>query len=378
MLPADFSPWMVRKAIKEVRRAMAFDSVWLYTSVSNLVYYFDSVTSTAQVERFVILMIHAAIIGCGTVAPVHAYALKQLPGVSLTACADIKFERAESMAQNYGLRAYDSMEKLLENEHIDVVHLCTPHYLHVPMAQLAASRGIHVFSEKPPAINRAQWAALLEVSKRVRVGVCFQNRYNGSVVRLREMLASGSLGKVLGARAFVTWTRSKEYYTESGWRGNQNTEGGGVLINQAIHTLDLMVYLLGKPQHVEAALSNHHLKGIIDVEDTVEACMMFGDAPGLFYATTAYCSNSPVFIEVVCQNATVRMEKDTLSVAWEGGEEERFEYKSVLPEMRDYWGAAHVTCIREFYDALINNRDVPIGPKQVQDTIDTMFAIYGK
>ncbi len=323
-------------------------------------------------------MIHAAIIGCGTVAPVHAYALKQLPGVSLAACADIDPKRAESMAQNYGLRPYDSMEKLLENEKIDVVHLCTPHYLHVPMAQLAASRGIHVFSEKPPAIDRAQWALLLEAAQKVRVGVCFQNRYNGSTQKLREMLASGSLGKVHGARAFVTWSRNEEYYTESGWRGNQDTEGGGVLINQAIHTLDLLVYLLGKPQHVAATLSNHHLKGIIDVEDTLEAYMTFGDAPGLFYATTAYCTNSPVYLEIVCENATMRMEKDTLIVSWNGREEERFEFKNNLPVTRDYWGSAHVTCIREFYDALENGRGVPIGPKQVQDTVDTMFTIYGK
>jgi predicted dehydrogenase len=323
-------------------------------------------------------MIHAAIIGCGTVAPVHAYALKQLTEVSLVACADTDPKRAESMAKKYGLRAYDSMEKLLENEQVDVVHLCTPHYLHVPMALLAASRVIHVFSEKPPAIDRAQWASLLEAAQKVRVGVCFQNRYNGSTQKLREMLASGEMGKVLGARAFVTWSRSKEYYTESGWRGKQSTEGGGVLINQAIHTLDLMVHLLGRPQHVEATLSNHHLKGVIDVEDTLEAFMTFDDAPGLFYATTAYCSNSPVYLEVVCDNATVRMEKDTLSVTMSSGEEERFEFRSDLPVTRDYWGSAHVICVREFYDALINGREVPIGPKQVQDTVDTMFAIYGK
>jgi predicted dehydrogenase len=120
------------------------------------------------------------------------------------------------------------------------------------------------------------------------------------------------------------------------------------------------------------------LKGSIEVEDTVEACMMFGNAPGLFYATTAYCTNSPVFLEIVFENAAVRIEKDTLSIAWKGGAEERFEYKTELPVTRDYWGPNHVTCIREFYDAIANSRDVPIGPKQVQDTVDTMFAIYGK
>ena len=331
-----------------------------------------------EVERLVIFMLRAAIIGCGTVAPVHAYALKQLPDIELIACADIDSNRAASMAREYGLRTYDSMEHLLDREQVDVVHLCTPHHLHVPMAQLAASRGIHVFSEKPPAIDRQQWATLHEAAGKVCVGICFQNRYNGSVVKLRELLANGSLGKPLGARAFVTWSRGREYYEGSGWRGKQGTEGGGVLINQAIHTLDLMVHLLGRPQNVEAKLSNHHLKGIIDVEDTVEAYMTFSGAPGLFYATTAYCANSPVFLEIVCENAAVRMEKDTLSVVWNNGREEAFAYTSNLPVTKDYWGAAHVTCIREYYHALQNGLDVPIGVPQVEDTVEAMFAIYGK
>jgi len=150
---------------------------------------------------------------------------------------DINHHRASSMAQEYGLHAYDAMDKLLDNERVDVVHLCTPHYLHVPMAQLAASHNVHVFTEKPPVIDRTQWGALLETAGRVRVGVCFQNRYNGSILKLKELLSGESVRKVLGARAFVTWARSKEYYTDSGWRGKQSMEGGGTLINQAIHTL---------------------------------------------------------------------------------------------------------------------------------------------
>ena len=323
-------------------------------------------------------MLHAAILGCGTVAPVHAYALKQTPNVRLAACADVIPERAERLAREYDLHAYGSMEELLEHEQVDVVHLCTPHNLHVPMALLAASRGIHVFTEKPSAIGREQWAELVEASRKVRVGICFQNRYNGATGKLRELLKEGGLGKVLGTRAFVTWFRDEKYYTDSGWRGKKSTEGGGVLINQAVHTLDLMVHLLGRPENIEATLSNRHLKGVIEVEDTVEAYMTFHGAPGLFYATTAHCVNSPVFLEIVCENATARMERDTLSLLWKDGREERFEYAHDLPVPRDYWGAAHVPCIRDFYAALAEGRDVPIGVTQVQDTVDTLFAIYGR
>ena len=332
----------------------------------------------AYAERHVIFLLHAAIIGCGSIAPVHVYALNQLQDVQLVACADIIPDRAQRLAKEYGLTAYASFEELLAKQHVEVVHLCTPHYLHAPMAALAAARGIHVFSEKPPVIDREQWDSLNDTASKVRVGVCFQNRYNGSVVKLKRLLDNGSLGKVLGAKAFVTWNRGMEYYTQSGWRGSLRTEGGGVLINQAIHTLDLLVYLLGRPDNIAASVSNRHLQGVIEVEDTVDAYMTFSGVPALLYATTAYCSNSPVYVEIVCENAVVKMEQEILSVNWSSGQEERFSFEHGLPVAKDYWGAAHVFCIRDYYDALREGRPVPIGLNEVKDSIDAMLKIYGR
>ncbi len=323
-------------------------------------------------------MLYAAIIGCGSIAPVHAYALAQLKDVQLAACADILPERAQKLAGEYGLKAYSSLEELLDKQRVDVVHLCTPHYLHTPMAAIAAACGVHVFTEKPPVIDREQWASLNDTANKVRVGVCFQNRYNGSVVKLKQLLDDGALGKVMGARAFVTWNRGAEYYTQSGWRGSQKTEGGGVLINQAVHTLDLLVYLLGKPENIQASVSNRHLQGIIEVEDTVDAYMTINGAPVLFYATTAYCANSPVYVEIMCENAVVRMEKEILTISWSSGQEERHAFEHGLPVAKDYWGAAHVFCVRDYYDALKEGRPVPIGLHAVEDTIDAMLKIYGR
>ena len=219
------------------------------------------------------------VVGCGGIAQVHGTVLQHLEGVELVGCADIKPERAQAFAETYGGRAYSSMEELLEHEQLDAVHLCTPHYLHTPMAKLAASRGLHVFTEKPPVMTWEQWAEFRQLEQApVRVGVCFQNRYNPSVQLLREVLASGKAGKVLGARAFVTWHREAPYYTESGWRGSLQTEGGGVLINQSIHTLDLLGQFLGRATQVEASMMNHHLKGVIEVEDMMEAYLTFGEA----------------------------------------------------------------------------------------------------
>ena len=223
----------------------------------------------------------SAIVGCGGIAQVHARALSQMENVQLAAYADVKPERAQALAGQYGGRAYASLDALLDQEALDVLHICTPHFLHLPMAQAAASRGIAVFTEKPPVISRAQWQEFQALPG--PVGVCFQNRFNPSAAYARELLEGGALGPALGARAFVTWRRESPYYTESGWRGALATEGGGALINQAIHTLDLMVRFMGPASSAQAMLANFHLPGVIEVEDTLAAYIRFEAGSGVFY-----------------------------------------------------------------------------------------------
>ncbi len=164
-------------------------------------------------------MMKSAIVGCGGIAAVHGAVLHQNPDTKAVAYADIKKERAEAFAQKYGGNAYGSLEEMLEQESIDALHICTPHYLHVPMAVAALKKGIHVLMEKPPAISHEQLKELKEAAAGKRVGVCFQNRYNKDVQKALSLIRSGEAGKILGARATVTWRRDAPYYTESGWRG---------------------------------------------------------------------------------------------------------------------------------------------------------------
>ena len=318
-----------------------------------------------------------AVIGCGGIAQVHARVLAQLPQLRLVACADIRRERAEKMAGEYGCRAYDSMEALLEKESVDAVHLCTPHYLHTPMARLAAERGIAVFTEKPPVISPAQWEEFRPLEEKVPVGVCFQNRYNRSVRYIEDLIAKGETGKILGARAVVTWSRGEKYYTESGWRGSLETEGGGALINQSIHTLDLMLRFLGRPSQVEASCLNHHLKGVIQVEDTLEAYLDFGEAKGIFFATTAYTADSPVMLELHCEKMTIRMEEQRVTVTYpEGSRQEILFAQQELGLGKAYWGNGHYTCIADYYQHVMAGEKPPIGISSVEPVVSTMLAVY--
>lgn len=319
----------------------------------------------------------AAIVGCGGIARVHAECLHGLKEHKLAAFADINKDRADSFAKEYGGNAYGSLEDMLEQEEIDVLHICTPHYLHVPMAAYALKRGIHVFMEKPPVISEEQYKELLEVRSNKKLGICFQNRYNPSIIEVKKLLASGAAGSIKGARGIVTWSRSATYYTDSGWRGSLTTEGGGVLINQSVHTLDLLVYLLGTPVSVDATMTNHHLKGVIEVEDMMEAYLHFeGDKTACFYATTAYCTDVPPLIELCCENMTIRIEDLEVTCCYKDGNVKKLpiEHKEGLG--KSYWGAGHRDCISDFYDSIGKDRPFSMELNRMEDTIRLLLGTY--
>ncbi|MBO5199217.1 MAG: Gfo/Idh/MocA family oxidoreductase [Lachnospiraceae bacterium] len=323
------------------------------------------------------MVYRVGVVGCGAVAKAHAKSLAKLDNVTVVGFADIRPERSAEFAAEYGGNAYASLNELLEKEELDVLHICTPHALHVPMALKAAEKGINVFTEKPAAVNEEQMDALLEAAKKVKVGVCFQNHYNDNSRYVEQELKSGRAGKILGARAFVTWKRLAPYYTESGWRGTRELECGGVLINQAIHTLDLLRSFIGDPKAVEAKTSNHHLKSVIEVEDTVEAYIQFEDCAASFYATTAYCQDAPIMLELICENKSYRIEGADLYIkekdaprftAINFAEKEAFG--------KGYWGTGHLACIRNYYASLSGEEEYLVTLPEVDKTMRLMFAIY--
>lgn len=317
-------------------------------------------------------ILRAGIVGCGAISEVHAHCLAQLPGVKLTACADIRKERARAM----GCAAYASLEEMLDAEPPDVLHICTPHSLHPEMIELAVSRGIAVLTEKPPVTTREQLNRLLQLPETAHVGVCFQNRWNPSVKRAQSLLESGELGEALGIRAFVTWSRGADYYTESGWRGQWATEGGGALINQSIHTLDLMLMMLGAPDSVKANLANHHLTGVIEVEDTLEAYLRFGEVTGLLYATTAFAADAPVLIDIHCERGVIRIEGPNASVQTEGSPFSPIFTEQAQSPAKAYWGNGHSPCIEAFYQSIRTDTPFPTSLKTVAPTLDCMLRIY--
>ncbi len=318
--------------------------------------------------------LRTAIVGCGGIAQVHQRALETIENVEIAACVDVVPERAVRLAEKCGARAYADLEGMLAAERPDTVHLCTPHALHVPQARIAAAAGAAVFTEKPPAVSREQWAELKEIGRKTTVAVCFQNRFNPNVLEAEKMLSAGEMGKVYGVRAFLTWRRDAGYY-QDGWHGRWESEGGGTLINQAIHTLDLLIRFLGRPDEVRCTMANHHLQDIMPEEDTVEMYLRTGERRGLLYASCAGVRDEPVILEIQAERGNLRLEENRLEIRTEQGVEIR-ECGMDKALGKSYWGAGHRACIADFYQALSEGRPQKNSLASCEDTVEALMCAY--
>jgi UDP-N-acetyl-2-amino-2-deoxyglucuronate dehydrogenase len=325
-------------------------------------------------------MLKSSIVGCGSISKLHAEAISHLNDAELIATADIKFDRAQSRAAEFGGKPFANMESMLEECKPDVIHICTPHYTHAPLAVTALEKGINVLLEKPPSITLAELPLISEAEKKSgkMLGVCFQHRFKNTALKAKELIDSGDSGPIIGARGFLTWKRDENYYTQSGWRGSLKTEGGGVMINQAIHILDLMLWLIGNPLTVEGSICNRHLEGIIEVEDTAEAYLDFGKGvKGVFYATTAYSSDPSAFLEIDCENYTLRIEDEYLFIRDHSGHVTTLFSNTYTPVTgKICWGSYHETLISDFYSCVANHTEFKVGISEGSRALRALLRLY--
>lgn len=321
------------------------------------------------------------LIGCGGISGAHIPVLKAMENVEITAVADIHPERVQAAAEKTGARIMPSWQDLIVSTDVDVVHVLTPHYLHAPMAIAALKAGKHVLTEKPMASTLADAKALIEASEAENspvLGVIFQNRYNPANIELMKIAHGGAYGKLLGMRASVNWHREAPYYTQSGWRGAWSTEGGGSLINQSIHTLDLMIQLGGPVARVKGTVSTDRLADAIEVEDNAHAVLDFASgARGLIYTTNNYTCDAPVMVECVFENATWQMIGDKLFRVEDGVPVLHLD-GAIAATVADkaYWGAGHAAQIAHYYDCLARGEKFPIDGRSAYPALELVKGIY--
>jgi predicted dehydrogenase len=220
--------------------------------------------------------VRTALVGCGKVGQIHAAALRHLPESELVAVCDSDPARAAAFAERLGVRPYTDIDTLLGETRPDAILVCTPHPLHAGAVIRAAAAGIHALVEKPLAATLAHCDAMLEASRKAatRLGVISQRRFYEPVQRMKSAIAAGKIGRpVLGVFAMFSW-RDESYYRSDPWRGKWASEGGGVLVNQSPHMLDLLQWFLGEIEEISGCWANLN-HPYIEVEDTALAMIRF-------------------------------------------------------------------------------------------------------
>jgi UDP-N-acetyl-2-amino-2-deoxyglucuronate dehydrogenase len=253
------------------------------------------------------------ILGAGNISDTHARAARAIPGVEVVAVYGQNQQKAAALAATHGARAYDSLERFLDHRPMDIVAIGTPSARHAEEGIAAAERGLHVVVEKPIDVTTERADALIAAATRagVTLGVFFQDRLKPDVVKLKEIIDRGALGTPVLASGHVKWYRAPAYYAESRWRGRRALDGGGALINQAIHTLDLLLHLWGPIVSVDARAATRLHR--IEVEDTLVATMTFASgALGIFEGSTAVYPGYPRRLELTGSNGTAIIDHDSL------------------------------------------------------------------
>lgn len=323
----------------------------------------------------------AAVVGCGNISRTHLPILADMENAELVAVCDIVEQKANACAEKYGCKAYYGFENLLSNEELDCVHVCTPHYLHVPMAVKALEKGVNVLCEKPCAITRDGLFQLERAVKKstASFGVCFQNRYNASVKKAMELIEGGTLGRLTAERANVDWFRDAAYYSD-GWHGKKLLEGGGLLMNQAIHTSDLLrCFAKSETEKLSARVFNDSLKGVIEVEDSAMVRYTYKNGViAVLSATNGFSLNADVSIELFFDSgAVLRLEGVDLylSKGRNGFERLPLEKKAAC-RGNSYWGNGHAALIKDFYRCLEAGEAFPVDFEQGAAAVLDVLSAY--
>jgi len=260
-------------------------------------------------------MIRIGLIGCGNISATHARAIGTIADASVVAVYGPRIERARRLAATCGAIAADTLDAFFDSAVMDVVVVGTPSGLHGEHGAAAARRGIHVLVEKPIEITTERADRLIAEAARagVTLGVIFQDSLKPAVQELKTMVDSGTFGRPIMAGARVPWYRPPEYYRDSTWRGTKALDGGGALINQAAHTIDLLLWLSGPVSRVfgRTATRLHD----IEAEDTAVAAVEFASgAIGTIEAATSAWPGRPRRIELSGSDGLAVLEGDRLTV----------------------------------------------------------------
>jgi UDP-N-acetyl-2-amino-2-deoxyglucuronate dehydrogenase len=253
-------------------------------------------------------MLNFAVVGCGHIGPRHLAILEAEPRAEISAVCDIDLEKCKHFSSKYHVPYFTDYTEMLKKVDADVISICTPHHLHMPMAIEAANVGKHILVEKPMALHSKDAKTMVKTARKNRVEliVVMQNRYNVPVVLAKKTLDGGHLGKIYMTQCNVLWNRNKDYYLGSNWRGKKDLEGGA-LFTQASHFIDLLVWFFGNVE--EAQIDLDTMKHPVNIEDCGAAIVRFetGVLGTLTWTTCVYNTNYEGSITIIGDRGTIKI-----------------------------------------------------------------------
>lgn len=327
--------------------------------------------------------LRVAVIGCGCISWRHLESAVALDEAELVAICDIKEERVKEFAEKFNVKGYSDYNKMFDKENLDVVHICLPHYLHTVAACAAFKKGINVISEKPMSIKYEDAVEAVETAEKysVKYGVIFQCRYNTPSQLVKKRIEDGRLGKVKCGRSTLTWHRPDNYYDNSDWKGTWDKEGGGVIIDQAIHSLDLANWMIdSEPTQIQSSLHNRN-HNIMIVEDSAEGLIKYKNGVILaFYAMNNYFVDEPIEIRLLCENGNAIFSYDKATITYNDGTVETVENQPQkivsYTSGKEYWGMQHIVQIAQFYRAVLGQEELEISGREALKIQKIICDIY--
>ncbi|MCZ8516909.1 Gfo/Idh/MocA family oxidoreductase [Paenibacillus filicis] len=327
--------------------------------------------------------IRFAVIGAGVIAPYHARAVAHHPEAELVAVADIVPDKARRLAEEYGIpNVYTDYKEMLQRDDIDVVSVCVPSGLHAEAAIAVAEAGKHILCEKPLDITSEQMSRMIAAARshNVKLGCVFQRRIMPSVTAARQAIQEGKLGKLVLGDAYLKYYRSPEYYKSAGWRGTWQWDGGGALMNQGVHGVDVIQYLMGGVSSVFAYAAP--LVRDIEVEDTAVAVLKYKNgAFGVIQGTTSVYPNQETRFELHGEKGTIAVSDSGIQQWKMIDSDEQAPSVGALSTMsstrpEDMSTDGHYLFVNDMIHAVMENREPLVNGEEARQSVDLILAIY--
>lgn len=332
-----------------------------------------------------------AIIGSGVIGEWHARVINNLPNTTLAAICDVQPARGAAMLEKNTLPAvpvYDDLAKLLKSEKIDVVHICTPSGSHLEPALAAMNAGVNVISEKPLEITLERIDRMIEASQKnkVRLAGIFQNRWNPANRALYDAARENRFGRIAWAGSFTPWFRTDEYYRSGGWRGTWKLDGGGAMMNQSVHAVDQLQWIVGPIKQV-SAFASARVHTEIEVEDTLTCSLVFQNgAFGTIMGSTAMYPGGAVRLEVGGENGMAVSEDGLKQFKFRDERPSDAETVARVNAAREDAGGAssqylasltmHTGNIESIFNAWDQNKDAETDGPEARKAISIILAMY--